>query len=137
MSFRTTQSNWLKEASKRVYNGNGKRPTTLLDVQFTDCQDGWNCVVVQDPDLVVRFLFEELVTKPGTPMSNSQYRGLRKLLVAVCELAVRKEAAGSVLRGHRELMDALAANMPDLNAELREHEEALRRAALDPVAAIA
>jgi len=85
----------------------------------------------------VKFLYRDIVTKPSQPMTNSQYRRLKDLLVAVCERATALEERGDVLKGHAELMEALATYMPELNADLREYEESLHRGALDPIQAIA
>lgn len=137
MAYRTTQANWLREIIKRNNTGKGRKPTSLLDAQFTDCQDCWGSVVKQAPEEVVTFLYKDIATKPDQPMTNSQYRHLKDLLIAVCERAVFLKERGDVLKGHEELMEALATHMPALNADLREYEESLQREALDPIAAIA
>ncbi len=137
MAFKTTQENWLKELRKRVNLGKGKKPTSLLDAQFSDCQDCWGSVVRQEPEYVVRFLMKDIVTKPTQSMTNSQYRRLKELLIAVCERAAFLRQRGDVMRGFDELMGALGTHMPELNRDLREHQESLQRESLDPVDAVA
>ncbi|MCC7543676.1 hypothetical protein IT415_03145 [bacterium] len=134
MAFKTTQENWLSELRKRVNLDKGKKPTSLLDAQFSDCQDCWGSVIRQEPEYVVQFLMKYIVTKPFQPMTNSQYRRLKELLIAVCERAAFLRERGGVMRGFDELMQALATHMPELNRDLREHEESLQRESLDPIA---
>ena len=137
MPYDTTVENLAQKMRKVVEINKGELIGPLKARQCTNCQDMWPAVIkLVGDDIAVQYVMR-VVTRKNLSMPNYAHANLRELCKAICARAAYKRRRGDVMRGHEELMEAIAANMPELNADLREHEESLQRDALDPIAAIA